>query len=53
VEKVGEQAVNTASRAKILLIEDESKTAHAVLNGLKEKAFRRIHFENLPGQTIL
>ena len=31
--------MNTASRAKILLIEDESKTAHAVLNGLKAEGF--------------
>jgi two-component system copper resistance phosphate regulon response regulator CusR len=31
--------VNTASRARILLIEDEAKTARAVLNGLKAEGF--------------
>ncbi len=31
--------VNTTSRARILLIEDEAKTAHAVLNGLRAEGF--------------
>jgi DNA-binding response OmpR family regulator len=37
--------VNAASRARILLIEDEAKTAHAVLNGLKAEGFAPVWAE--------
>src|SRR5260221_2634557 len=37
--------INTSSRARILLIEDEAKTARAVLNSLKEEGFAPVWAE--------